>query len=181
MEKVWIVEEGEYSDYQVLAIFATELAAAEFVDHRKTASYRAWPLNTWLPEQARYSFWFDLSGNIVAEQETAYTESVDEAPVWEYRQGPDQIHIAVCKGPHERAVKVASERYARIRAHLDKADEMARKSTLSKEPSYMKGHYLSQATEVARVLAGLAEPPTPPLSKSDEWVLQILQEGGYSA
>lgn len=170
MTSVWTVEEGEYSGYCVLAIFGTEEQAKTFCEHREQASYREWTLDTWTTEQATFRFEFDMSGNIIAEHETAKTDSPSDA-IAQGRHGRDEIVIEVHRGPRERAVKVASERYARLRAFLDEATERTDKAL----PEVDEHLRTMTSLLVAQVLAGILPAPDPPLCGFDEYVLKVLR------
>ncbi len=163
MSTVWLVEQGEYSDYHVAGIFSTEMQAREFASHYKSdAGVREYELNIWTEEQAQFIFTFDLQGNITATSEVAFTDPAppeDEAQSGCVNSG--EILISVNRGPRERAVKIASEYYARIRACLDEANVRVETAhALGRLQCYGMGRGGSWlAHGVARILAGLDKLP----------------------
>ncbi len=156
MTSVWIVEEGEYSDYGVTGIFATEAQAKEFSEARD-ASYREWPLDTWTPEQERTTVTFDISGNVVYVSHSAYTERApaeDELIADGANNG--NILITVRRGPRERAIKVASEKFTQVRAKLDEA-----KQRCANLPTELLSYWrFSVEAKCAAMLAGVEPIPT---------------------
>jgi hypothetical protein len=169
MKRVWIVEQGEYSDYSIVAIFATQAQAEEFVSHRPTASVREWELNTWTEELAAFEITFDLSGNITEIAEEAYVES-DEYKDFSNRRHKDEITFFIRRGPRDRAIKIASEQYAKIRVYLDQADTMMERAEYNK----IGDHRFDDALCIARILAGIDDAPTPPRCTADRNILTIL-------
>src|SRR3990172_7688285 len=153
MNSVWLVERGEYSDYGVEAIFSTEVVARAFAANMDGSSVREWMLDTWREEQITWEFGFDLQGNIVEESKEPFTEllPVDASVTASRRFDQDLITITVNRGSREAAVKIASEWYVRIRAHLDEADERMTRTQYDKIGNYRWG----DALNVARILAGI--------------------------
>jgi hypothetical protein len=175
VSSVWLVEKGDYSDYHIIAIFSTQSQADEFVSHHKEASVREWELNTWTEEKTTFEFVFDLSGNLVKEEEHAYIKDEDhdgnprDLDVRAHSQSDrtgtlDNVKIYVNRGPRELALKIASERYTKIRAYLDEAQERtvlaADVDGLAEYRKVCGAHNLS--VSVAEVLAGIVPVPDPP-------------------
>jgi hypothetical protein len=173
MKSVWIVEEGEYSDYQVLAIFPTECAAKQFAEHRKKSGYREWALNTWTEDRTLFRFQFNRAGEVVAESEEAYIEEPQkEWPTVHVHGFHHNKNIGVSvrrNGPRERALKIASERYARLRAFLDEAEARVLRSGI--KTGYGEGQHV---VDVAEILAGTQKLPRPPYCKHEEDVLKMI-------
>lgn len=168
MDTVWVVESGEYSDYQIDAIFSTKEKAEEFSSHKSRSRVVEWELDKWTPEQASFSVVFDLSGNITGIDETpVLDEPSDAVDADGFHDG--SIHVRVHRGPREKAIKIASEYYYRLRAFLDEAQERTSKAHLPQE--CLDG---SRTIRVAKVLAGINPVPNPPKCGFDEDVLEIL-------
>jgi hypothetical protein len=180
MRSVWLVEEGEYSDYKVLAIFSTEDAAKQFTEHRKESSYREWELDTWTEDRTEFIFQFNLAGELVSESEEAYIkdphEDSNSVYAWGTHESKD-VRIRVARnGPRARALKIASERYVRLRAYLDEAEERVSRSGIK------TGYGEEQlVVDVAEILAGTQQLPTPPLSGHQEDIMKVLGiQGGVA-
>jgi len=173
MKSVWIVEEGEYSDYQVLAIFATEKAAKQFTEHRQGATCREWELDTWTEDRTEFNFTFNRAGEVVSETEEAYIEDHQKEWASVYVHGcRDSKDIAVLvrrKGPRERALKIASERYTRLRAYLDEAEARVVRSGI--KTGYGEEQH---SVDIAEILAGTQKLPSPPRCGHEEDVLKMM-------
>ena len=175
---VWVVDEGEYSDYRILAIFATKPQAEEFVSHRGPSSpygyspgMQEWELNTWTEDKATFKFTFDLNGNITKVSEVAYVDDAPTPALYSQRHTKDEVLVVVNYGPRDRATKVASEHYTRIRAFLDEAQKMGDRAHYDK---ISEGYCFGNALRVARILAGIEQAPNPPQCDSDRNILTIL-------
>ena len=170
MKSVWFVEEGEYSDYRVKAVFETEAQALEFSSHRpEDSSIRKVELAAWTTEQSNFTFTFDLGGNITKVIELADLEQPSDI-VCSHRFAEDAIQITVQRGPLDLAKKIASERYVKIRAFLAEADERMERADYQKNGNYR----FNDALRVAEVLAGLTPMPDPPRCEKDREILLIL-------
>lgn len=164
-----MVEEGCYSDYGVVAIFSTKAEADKFVEHRPGASAREWELDTWREEQAKFCITFDMGGSITGIIEEASTDE-PSGNVRENRFQQDQITLIVHRGPRDLAVKIASERYYKIRAFLDQSDAMMERANYPKNGNYR----FNDALQVASILAGLDQAPDPPRCNHDRNIRVIL-------
>jgi hypothetical protein len=176
MTKVWVVETGEYSAYQVRAIFAeeNEEMAREYAKGVGSEP-REWVLDTWTPDQGRWEFDLNLEGDVVREKFEALIEGKED-PEGESRREystrfrKDVITIAVRHGERARALKVASERFTKIRSFLDEADERVARANYLK----IDGYHFNDAWQAAEILAGLEPVPNPPECGADRNMLLIL-------
>lgn len=177
MKSVWIVEEGEYSNYEVLAIFATEDKAKHFTGHRKGSSYREWELDTWTEDRAEFEFRFNRAGWVTDESERAYIEDNDGecASVYAHgcRDSKDILVLVQRNGPRERALKIASEHYTRLRAYLDEAEARVAQSGI--KTGYGEEQHI---VDIAEILAGTQKLPTVPCCGHDQTVLKMMGFSG---
>lgn len=161
---VYVVESGEYSDYHIDAIFESEQMAKDFVAAGGGDDYTPWELNTWKPEQGKWEFHFSPeTGSIVSEnRKSSLKNPTYEISAYSWQQ-TDPIVIEVKTGDRDRAVKIASERYAQIMAQFDNA-----KTLLDKSRNWYKpGERINERgliVEIAQILAGVE-----PLPAGSEW------------
>jgi hypothetical protein len=171
VNKVWVVETGEYSDYQVRAIFAEEnqQMATDFA-RGFGVEPTEWTLDTWTQEQGEWRFDFDFAGNIVGEEFTPNMDPVPDepGPVQANAWNAPEISIRVYRGEREHALKIAADRFLRIRAFLDEAIERCSRAKFRKIYKY------GTALRVALILAGLGAVPDPPRCGHDADVLEAL-------
>jgi hypothetical protein len=181
---VWLVESGEYSDYRVDAIFTTEEQANEFVANGGGKSVIEYPLDTWGPEKAEYDFVFDLEGNVIKEQVRAYVECPCDADAVyhathrehdgrKYVSDFGGIKIMVYRGPRDKALKIASERYTRLRAEFDAALALTERYKCADWQKYPDWRYQT-AVHVAAIMAGVAPMPKRPASTFEERSLAVM-------
>lgn len=165
MNSVWIVESGEYSNYGIDAIFDFEDKAAEFVKRGGGSSYREWPLNTWHEEKSKFNIKFNFSGDITDIRESAYVDEPVEVDAVELvRWYPDEIEVTVKRGPREKAIKIASERFIQIRAKFDEAHERLSKVDAFNQwiTEKMNNSYcINYECGLAEILAGFEPIPEP--------------------
>jgi hypothetical protein len=214
MDRVYIVTEGSYSDYHIVAVFSTEEQAKAFCAESKGAEFAEYPVDDarWNPGLGEYEFAFDLDGNIKAEEHKAQLLN-DSGQRLELEQsdngyltlekrhvynGSDEprVYITAFSASREKAVKIASEKYTRVRAHLDEAMEVTKRTPVDKLPERwwssgsrttgMEAEYDREEHNfnipylVAKVLAGVEHLGSDP--KKDCWydsaVRCILQNAG---
>lgn len=152
--KVWVVESGEYSDYGIDAIFSTRELAEAFVAAEGGESVVEWDLDQWESNKGTWTFEFDLAtGNIIeASGKAGLAPASDQAQEATWGKG-SPIRIWVDTYDRERAIKIASERFFKIKSFWDDAERMA--SAADYSPSYSQGFVLA----IAKVLAGLEAMP----------------------
>ena len=122
MEKIYIVTSGEYSDYQINAVFSTGEKAKEYVDaHGSDYHVEEYPVDAEVKKNE--SIWLvsidwktgeALSANPV-NYDSYYTDKVDNV---QYKDtGFDKyLDIFLESDSMERAKKVASERFMQVKA-----------------------------------------------------------------
>lgn len=164
---VYMVTEGEYAAYRIVAIFSERTIAEKFVAERGGDKFEEWILNDtdWQSGQGLYDFAFNLAGDIVKEtlqarlsptaEERHYGCHWDRPNVPTARADEDDqlVRIEVQCENRERAVKIAAERYARIRTYL---------AFNTPYPKICDRHTRNDAIQIAEILAGLREPPIGP-------------------
>lgn len=171
---VYVVEEGEYSNYQVVAIFSEKGAADEFSAHRPGSGVVEWTLDTWKTEQSEFLFVFGLDGQIKSVEEKAHIREHEyDGRIFSQAWG-DDILVRVCRGPEELAVKIASERYTKIRAFHDQADALC-VGGLDCLKGTLRPHLVVM---VAEVLAGIRVLPDGPGSGFEEDAKRVLRQKG---
>jgi hypothetical protein len=171
MTSVWLVDSGDYSSYSVDAIFSTEEQAKEFAEH-SGGDYHEWPLNTWTVEQAKFTVMFDLAGNIVEVYEEPYTDDLMEEQLSASSGHSGRIVVRTQRGPRERAIKIASEKFIQIRAKMDEALTRLERAGCD-DPTYQRQLQI----EVAAILAGIEAAPAGD-SRFERMVLSALAETG---
>lgn len=174
MNCVYVVEEGDYSDYQVVAIFSEKSVADEFSAHRPGSGVREWELDTWKNEQSEFLFVFGLDGAIKSVKENAYTGEHKHADGVYSQAWDSDILVRVNRGPKELAVKIASERYTRIRAFYDQAEALC-VGNLQCEKGTLRPRLV---VLVAEVLAGLEVLPETEGCGFEEDAKQVLARRG---
>lgn len=110
MTDVWIVDRGEYSGYEVLAVFAEESVAREFVErhneligpHAYEADCHPMPLRSEVPQRV---LWYRSNG------QDAHSEHL----LWDC-EAPPSIHA---RRTLEEALKAAQDAIARARAEQE--------------------------------------------------------------
>jgi len=171
--KVFVVTQGEYSDYCIRAAFSTQEGAQRFIDAGGGESIENYECDEWTPDHGEWAFDFDLeSGECTLEFYRANT-SVPTADAYANTTHPgDPIRITVKHGNRERAIKVARERYTKIRAQWDEAVAL-----VSAAPD--RGHAWAQQRfilDVALVLAGEKQLPSEAnASLYDMWLRAALR------
>jgi hypothetical protein len=132
MSNVWVIEQGEYSDYRVVGVYTTEENAQKVCDllndgdEYSTASVAEWPLDPTITELNQgMTFWH------VAMLKNGDTERVEQvgiqsyrlnsefnlwrrskAPLYQMRNMPDVLQAWVWAGDAQHAVKIANEKRA---------------------------------------------------------------------
>jgi hypothetical protein len=65
MDKIWVVEEGEYSDYRVVGVFSTK-ENAELVADKFGGDVAEWPIDPWVDHinhgREPYIVWMERDG-----------------------------------------------------------------------------------------------------------------------
>lgn len=172
-QRVYVVTEGKYAAYRIVAIFSERTFAEKFIAEGGGDKFEEWILNDtdWQSGQGLYDFAFNLGGDIVKEtlearlsptaEERQYGCHWDRPNVPTARADEDDqlVRIEVQCENRERAVEIASERYNRIRTHLDHALHLAFDTPY---PKICDRHTRNDAIQIAEILAGLREPPIGP-------------------
>ena len=157
---VYVVTQGEYSDYRIVGIFGEQnkQMAENFVAHGGGDECEPWELDTWIPDQGSWDFAFDCANGIVlsSRQSANLVQPSGDATAHTWFWG-DPITITVRHGNRDAALKIATERYAKIRANLDQAVELLKNSRYAKDEE--KGYPQGTALQIAEILAGLRSPP----------------------
>lgn len=150
--KVYLATTGEYSDYRIRAAFSTKEKAQEFLDAQTDYSPRVeeFEVDEWTRDMGRWTFDFRLvDGMIQKEEYDVWLEEQPDEAKTSMSLGAEMLAVTVYHGNKERAKKVASEIYTRIRANLDEAEERVRR--LAPEGFMVRPMVL----QVAKVLAGI--------------------------
>lgn len=121
MEKVYIVTSGEYSDYQINAVFSTREKAEECVDIQGTG-YRIEEFPIDEPMERKERIWRVFIDCLSGEIENAYpTDSYeDKIDTVQFGSGfhESTVYIILKSDSLERVKKVASERFMQVKALL---------------------------------------------------------------
>lgn len=185
-DKVWLVERGDYSDYNVEAIFSTEEAAKELSAHMEGSTVREYVLDHWVPAKATFQFTFDLDGNIQKVEENPWVKD-DFAPPQGYKADFTRFwmssegisHVYVPRGPVELAQKIACDYFMRCRVFIEQAKDLLDRSGIvsnhkAQYPGMGDYYPWSVVSDIAQVLAGTVAAPTLPGSTHEGWVAQAL-------
>lgn len=113
---VWIVDQGEYSDYSVAWIFSTEEKAKHFCEKFPNCSYHESVLDVELPEGNQYYVHVSTDFTIVSWSEIKKRRLLHKNWIESIKKG-EWIHIYVRASSPESARKVAIDT-ARANAHL---------------------------------------------------------------
>ena len=167
--KVWIVTDGEYSGYAIKGVFSTEARASEFKSAGGGDATEEHEMDSWQDDQGSWDFAFDRATNqIVSEEQNANLEPAsDRARAYTWRP-EDPIHVTVYTANRDRAVKIAAERFARIKAVWEdavKASKMAQSDC---------GYPSAFILDIAEVMAGIEPPPEPTGSMHSNFVRKAL-------
>jgi hypothetical protein len=176
---IYIVTEGEYSDYHICAVFRTREEAEVFLIAGGGDHIEEYVFDKWSPQQGKCVFEFDLSGNLVKETLEAdltkpefekYDTQIrcDHNPLTGQFDMPT-IRITIYSRDRERAIKIASERYTRIRAVFDEAMQRCGVQRLV----YLESD-LDVLSTVANILAGFEVPYIPPRCEHDRLVNKAM-------
>lgn len=118
MASIWVIETGEYSDYNVVGVFSSEENAKLYAASAGISedSISEWTLDPGIEKyrqgQLRWMIWFDLEGNVSScsadeyEQPSssdAHVVAEDEFTKYGYRS-------IVWAEDYTRAIKIANER-----------------------------------------------------------------------
>lgn len=127
MSDVYVVTQGQYSDYGIMAVFRAKQEAEAFVAAHGGDKIEEYDFAVWEPEMGKWSFEFNLSDGMVGREtlEASLKEPTSQivANTWRWK---DPLVITVAHGDRERALKIASEYYTQIRAVWDAAEAKAR-------------------------------------------------------
>lgn len=181
--KVYIVSDGEYSDYHICGVFSTKAKAQEFIDSGGGGGIEEHILDVWRPNMGVWSFWIDINtGDIIRESRSSDLEEPTEsthASAWPDEQA---IRIDVNHGDRERAVKISSEHFARIKLHWETAERLNRDNPYVGPEWFSRaaaGHLrgMQETLAIARVLSGLDPLPELPASIHGECVRMAILSG----
>lgn len=125
MAKIYIVTSGEYSDYHIEAVFSTREKAEEYIQQHGT-QYRIEPHGVdevivdkknkiWEVSMRFDNFELDYCEPFENEYYALYKDTFRYDTLWHY----EKIKQYIEADSMERAVKVASERMAQIKANKD--------------------------------------------------------------
>ncbi len=178
MNKVYIVTSGEYSDYSIQGVFPeADKAKAEEYARLCNGNAEEWDLSgEWTKDQGKFQFGFGLDGSILYEKYEPHIESLTDLNVSQHCHhhegvtGPLCIYVTINRGNRDLALKIASERYTRIRASMDDAMVLVDRIKVDHE------HFRPMLyVMVAEVLSGIAKAPDPPKCGFDHIILQALR------
>ena len=122
-KKIYVVTEGEYSDYHIDAVFSTKEKAVEYIgQHGTDYSIEEYDLDEEVVKEERlWRVEFDIeNGKLVTSYPTTYQveENRDTCIVSEYLASKRRyITFFVDADTVDRAIKIASERYASVKAN----------------------------------------------------------------
>lgn len=117
-KKIYIVTSGEYSDYSIDAVFSTKEKAKEYIQQYGTDyAIEEYDLDQEVKKETKiWKIMFDKNG--VAEALPSFLmKEADICFVSVLWDGERYIHIHVDADSMDRAIKIARERYAAIRAN----------------------------------------------------------------
>lgn len=156
---VYVVTQGEYSHYCIKGVFSTKEKAQEFVSKNGGDTVEEYEMDQWKGIEGTYQVCFSLlTGEILSEKPhaiAALDEDAEEEAMYPWRN--DAIAVRVCTLDRERAVKVAREKFTRLRVFWDKA--RVRAASVLK-PNEYETHMRLLVFRVASVLAGFDQIPT---------------------
>lgn len=119
-KKIYIVTSGEYSDYSIDAVFSTKKKAEEYIQQYGTDyTIEEYDLDKEVEKKERlWKIEFDKNGVAKAyTQSCLINEKADTCYVSVLWNGECYIHFYVNADSMDRAIKIARERYAAIRAN----------------------------------------------------------------
>lgn len=119
-KKIYIVTSGEYSDYSIDAVFSTKEKAEEYIQqHGTDYAIEEYDLDEEVEKKTKlWKITFDKNGVAKAyTQDYLINETVDTCYVCVLWYGERYIHFYVDADSMDRAIKIARERYAAIRAN----------------------------------------------------------------
>lgn len=120
--KVYIVTEGEYSDYRIKAVFSTREKANEYVQQNGTDfCIEKYDLDKEVVKETKlWAIEFEIESH-KNRQASPVTYNMDElkdtCKVTEYHSSKPYITFYVEADTMDRAIKIASERFASVKAN----------------------------------------------------------------
>lgn len=121
-KKIYVVTSGEYSDYRIEAVFSTRKKANEYVQQKGTDfRIEGYDLDKEVVKETQ--LWlveFDITNNEIKEV-SPITSNIDKlkdtCKVTEYFSFKSYITFYVEAETMDRAIKIASERFASVKAN----------------------------------------------------------------
>ena len=119
MEKVWIVTDGDYSDYRIVAVFSTEEQANDFIKYTGKGD-SVIEMDVDKPYERKDRVWrIDMAlldhKVIYTDIENSYDNLKDCIRLRRYSRG-DALSLWIEADNLERAVKIANERIGQVLA-----------------------------------------------------------------
>lgn len=128
---IWVVEEGEYSDYKVVGVFSTKENADLFVSQLDTTRYSKPSVSEWALDPnideiraglRPFAVWIERDGtvnDVLRESAESVTSCWDKPRqpgpfARNYRPGVKQLRAYVWAKDEAHAVKIAGERRRRL-------------------------------------------------------------------
>ncbi len=179
--KVYVVVDGEYSDYRIYGVFSCEEKAQAFINNGGGSQIEEWGLDVWRPFMGEWRFWMEIAtGDIKKEEHTAdLEEPTEHVDTGAYSHDPTLMYLRVRHGDRDRAVKIAGEHFARLKAVWEQAETLNQRN-----PYVVVNQFHSQfgnplrdvgmTMSIARVLAGLDPLSTLPSSIHGECVRMAI-------
>jgi hypothetical protein len=130
MATVWVVEQGEYSDYRVVGVFSSKENAQQIAAAVDDATVAEWPLDPGIEDMnaGRKPFRVFMLRDGTAEH--VREETIDRSvlgsldgpflmkrggrPVWAQAPEPPCLNVAVWANDAEHATKIANEHRTRL-------------------------------------------------------------------
>lgn len=120
MNKIWVVEKGDYSDYRVVGVFTSEEKAKQICDlinrdgHFDAATVAEWPLDQAVNEINQGLDYWAVEMN--REGKVTYTNKIGWAG-WEWGTSINsrgRLHSSVWAKDEQHAVKIVNEKRAQM-------------------------------------------------------------------
>lgn len=156
-QKVYILTDGDYSDYHVVGVFSTRELAEDYVNSSERYEMDRideWEMDELQPDKDRKLFLISSDFNNIDCRivEKDYYETVKVADIVCYR-GKGTIRLCVSAVTREQAIKVAAERIRFVKAeeHI-KFPLLRRMCTVATQDGYEKNVYPTYLFHTGEVL-----------------------------
>lgn len=149
MKTIFIVTQGNYSDYSIEAIFDDKTLAEEFIKRYSDGSddymIEPWILNDAVKVlREGYDYWsitMDRDGSVEkAEMRNDYPGNDYNTDMPWNKEGRTQLSVIICAQDSKHAIKIVNEKRAQIIASNEwRPDKVEGKVTPSIKPEHFKG------------------------------------------